>query len=162
MGFDARWGVVSAADVGAPHQRNRIWILANANGLRQLQQEGFEQNERGRFGDLGGEMANSNNPRIERRQQQPEGISIKGNVADASDIRSRSSQADRELEGKRFAVSGLGCEWWDREPGQTSREVESDVGRVAHGVAARVDRLKAIGNGQVPAVAATAWRLLRG
>jgi hypothetical protein len=27
-------------------------------------------------------------------------------------------------------------------------------------VAARVDRLKAIGNGQVPAVAATAWRLL--
>jgi hypothetical protein len=27
-------------------------------------------------------------------------------------------------------------------------------------VAGRVDRLKAIGNGQVPAVAATAWRLL--
>jgi hypothetical protein len=27
-------------------------------------------------------------------------------------------------------------------------------------VAARVDRLKAIGNGQVPKVAATAWRLL--
>jgi DNA (cytosine-5)-methyltransferase 1 len=34
------------------------------------------------------------------------------------------------------------------------------VGRVAHGVAARVDRLKAIGNGQVPAVAARAWRML--
>jgi hypothetical protein len=32
--------------------------------------------------------------------------------------------------------------------------------RVAHGVAARVDRLKSIGNGQVPAVAATAWRIL--
>jgi hypothetical protein len=29
-------------------------------------------------------------------------------------------------------------------------------------VAARVDRLKAIGNGQVPAVAATAFRLLGG
>jgi hypothetical protein len=27
-------------------------------------------------------------------------------------------------------------------------------------VAARVDRLKALGNGQVPAVAATAWKLL--
>jgi hypothetical protein len=34
---------------------------------------------------------------------------------------------------------------------------EPDVGRVADGVAARVDRLKAIGNGQVPLVAATAW-----
>lgn|GEM_PF-2328991 len=42
-------------------------------------------------------------------------------------------------------------EWWSAEP---------DVGRVAHGVAARVDRIKAIGNGQVPAVAATAFLIL--
>jgi len=41
--------------------------------------------------------------------------------------------------------------WW---------EVEPDVGRVADGVAYRVDRLKAIGNGQVPLCAATAFRLL--
>jgi DNA (cytosine-5)-methyltransferase 1 len=34
------------------------------------------------------------------------------------------------------------------------------VGRVANGVAARVDRLKAIGNGQVPVVAATAFNIL--
>jgi len=33
---------------------------------------------------------------------------------------------------------------------------------VADGVAARVDRLKAIGNGQVPEVARTAWNLLKG
>ena len=33
---------------------------------------------------------------------------------------------------------------------------------VAHGVAARVDRLKALGNGQVPQCAANAWRLLTG
>ena len=41
--------------------------------------------------------------------------------------------------------------WWSVEP---------NVGRVADGVAARVDRLKAIGNGQVPLCAATAWRWL--
>jgi len=40
--------------------------------------------------------------------------------------------------------------------------IEPDVGRVANGVAARVDRLKAIGNGQVPRVAATAFKLLAG
>ena len=34
--------------------------------------------------------------------------------------------------------------------------------RVADGLAARVDRLKAIGNGQVPLCAATAWKLLTG
>jgi DNA (cytosine-5)-methyltransferase 1 len=37
---------------------------------------------------------------------------------------------------------------------------EPQLGRVAHGVAARVDRLKAIGNGQVPQCAAQAWRIL--
>lgn len=30
MGFDARWGIVSAAEVGAPHKRDRIWIVAHA------------------------------------------------------------------------------------------------------------------------------------
>lgn len=43
--------------------------------------------------------------------------------------------------------------WWEAEP---------KVGRVAHGVAARVDRLRVIGNGVVPAVAARAWTTLAG
>jgi DNA (cytosine-5)-methyltransferase 1 len=38
---------------------------------------------------------------------------------------------------------------------------EDATPRVANGVAAGMDRLKAIGNGQVPRVAATAWRLLK-
>jgi DNA (cytosine-5)-methyltransferase 1 len=32
MGFDARWGVLGAADVGANHQRDRIWIIAKWRG----------------------------------------------------------------------------------------------------------------------------------
>jgi DNA (cytosine-5)-methyltransferase 1 len=28
MGYDAVWGVVAAANTGAPHQRDRIWVLA--------------------------------------------------------------------------------------------------------------------------------------
>ena len=39
---------------------------------------------------------------------------------------------------------------------------EFGIPRVAIGVTARVDRLKAIGNGQVPLCAATAWRMLGG
>jgi DNA (cytosine-5)-methyltransferase 1 len=50
---------------------------------------------------------------------------------------------------ERDTPSGTG--WWAIEP---------RLGRVADGVAARVDRLKAIGNGQVPLCAATAWRIL--
>ena len=43
------------------------------------------------------------------------------------------------------------CNWW---------EVEPQLGRVADGVADRVERLKAIGNGQVPIVVAKAFQLL--
>lgn len=45
------------------------------------------------------------------------------------------------------------CDWWLTEP---------ELGRVANGVAHRVDRLKCIGNGQVPRVAALAWEILTG
>lgn len=41
--------------------------------------------------------------------------------------------------------------WWQAEPA---------VGRVVDGLAHRVDRLRALGNGQVPMAAATAWRHL--
>lgn len=42
-------------------------------------------------------------------------------------------------------------EWWDSEP---------DIGRIADDVPDRVKRIKAIGNGQVPACAVAAWMLL--
>ena len=34
LGFDAEWGVLSAADVGAKHERERIWILGHSNSVR--------------------------------------------------------------------------------------------------------------------------------
>jgi DNA (cytosine-5)-methyltransferase 1 len=41
--------------------------------------------------------------------------------------------------------------WWSVEP---------NVGRVVHGLASQMDQVKALGNGQVPRVAATAWTIL--
>ena len=58
-------------------------------------------------------------------------------------------------ERTRYAIEGSGqlkaTRWFEAEP---------NVGRVAHGVAARVDRLQCLGNGQVPAVVRLAWMLL--
>ena len=53
--------------------------------------------------------------------------------------------------GGREKGTPTGMGWWEAEPG---------LGRVADGVADRVDRIKAIGNGQVPACAVAAWNLL--
>ena len=76
-------------------------------------------------------------------------------MADANGKRQQeqhpATEPDQARQHPRSHASEWGGTWWDSEP---------DVGRVANGVAARVDRLKAIGNGQVPLVAATAWNLL--
>ena len=52
-----------------------------------------------------------------------------------------------------------GGAWWHTDPAEVGT-TEPIVGRVAHGVANRVDRLKAVGNGQVPEVARLAWEIL--
>ena len=125
MGYDAAWGVLGAIDAGAPHKRDRIWIVANAYGVRELQPQRRECIERRRFSHCGKEMANTNGA---GRQKQ---WSAFANAAEHEATKRGS--------------------WWESEP---------DVGRVAHGVAARVDRLRGLGNGQVPAVAALAFQIL--
>ena len=128
MGYDARWGIVSAADCGAPHIRERIWIVAKRSDL----------------------FSYSNNHRIGRRQQFAESIEKKdaeftntnGTHGKGDELAKRSQQ--------RYPNPGL-FSWWESEPG---------MDRVANGVDHWANRLKAIGNGQVPAVAALAWRIL--
>lgn len=65
--------------------------------------------------------------------------------------RCKKQRRSQSVEEKQPSSKCVG--WWTVEP---------DVVRVAHGVASRVDRLKALGNGQVPAVAATAFQILLG
>jgi DNA (cytosine-5)-methyltransferase 1 len=129
LGYDSRWTVMGAADVGAPHQRDRIWIVANTNSMREPQPSRRKCDQRDGASDGSQALAHAKF-----------GIAQVGRD-DAGMGRFK------ELGSQRNAATCL----WGAEP---------DVGRVAHGVAARVDRLKAIGNGQVPAVAATAWKLL--
>lgn len=124
LGYDARWGVVSAADAGAPHKRERIWIVAHAPQLL------------GNGGD--------NNTRISVGTQQ---VSQSRNDGGAKDV---AHAYGAQLKGNECANPGLRG-WWETEP---------DVDRVANGVAARVDRLKAIGNGQVPQSLVLAWNIL--
>ena len=134
MGFNAQWGVLGADDVGANHRRKRIWIVANAH------------HPRARRGTREAVSADGE-IRETRVRSTHEAVYCGENVANAHSA--PIGREGRRPEG-REAIKGDG--WWGTEP---------DVGRVADGVASRVDRLKCLGNGQVPAVAATAFRLLR-
>ena len=152
MGFDARWGVLGAADVGAPHQRDRIWIVAHANsqsnamrgnGENYAESMGAGQSNLGRgvnycwSGCQESARQGSNVENAGHRSGRNIGIAQEGN----------NSQRKRTTNTSQTC----GSSWW---------KVEPDVGRVADGVAARVDRLKSLGNGQVSEVARRAWEIL--
>jgi len=92
MGFDARWGVLGAADVGAPHKRDRIWIVAHSNGMRELQPERLEQDQRRRISDCGEKMAYSNGQRQQEQHPAPE--------------------SNQTRQHPRCHASGWGGTWW--------------------------------------------------
>ncbi len=83
-------------------------------------------------------------------------------------------EADRPGENGPASRAG-GPGWWESEPdlGLLAPrmateplpgwwEIEPDIGRVSTGVKNRAKQLKALGNGQVPIQAATAWKILGG
>jgi len=147
MGYDARWGVLGAVDAGAPHKRDRIWIVAHSD-LHEHRANGGKKGEQGVI------------PSEHRPERCARGIS--GTSSDSKVLAdSYLSQRERIRLSSRgqssHAHSLPSSAWWRQDPAETS---QSGVDRMAYGVAARVDRLKATGNGQVPAVAALAWEVL--
>lgn len=47
IGYDAEWYSIKASDVGLPHRRERVFIIAHRDGLRQLQSNrGFGDQQR--------------------------------------------------------------------------------------------------------------------
>ena len=134
LGYDCRWTVLGAADVGAPHQRDRFWLMAHHNGVWQLQPQRRQRYQWGWPDNGAQDMANAN----QARQQDGAG-------GGKNEEFHRVGAADN-------ASGGIGApNGWPPEP---------DVGRMVDGVAFGMDRLKALGNGQVPACAAAAWRIL--
>jgi len=271
MGFDARWGVLGAADIGANHQRDRIWVVGKYMGntdnygqiapevrasleqrgndfktrqiktrksegsgeqhgeLAYTQRMGCEEGANEQrvdgdrqtsdfFGDSGApqptDVANPNcvhdalrgNSQDYAESLGERGVHLGGSVSDSgagcevvsgqstndgnisnsasfghqvetdkcllesqggnklqpSESRNSSEMGytqgagfttcvNRQGQGQPWRASIGDSQWWQIEP---------PVDRVADGMADRVDRLKAIGNGQVPLCAATAWRIL--
>jgi DNA (cytosine-5)-methyltransferase 1 len=138
LGFDAEWSNFGAIDVGAPHRRQRIFIVAHSNANRQRWDDMADTESLRRQWDLPTES-----PRQSRRMP-------KGRGANVADTHSKGSQgwsihtkrSNQFIVGPR-CVDDLKRQW----------EIEPDVGRVVNGIPDRVDRLTALGNAVVPQVA---------
>lgn len=136
-GYSASWRVLSAAECGAPHKRARLWIVAH---------------------DASDRCTWHRNITAEPCEIQ------KWNDSDAESSAVSDTYSDDEERGGCDVQMGWQSLQGNVETNNVFRgnqwSIEPDVGRVAYGVPARMDRLTALGNGQVPAVVRAAWSLL--
>jgi DNA (cytosine-5)-methyltransferase 1 len=137
-GYTATWGIFSAREVGAPHQRKRVYIMANSNsGFGR--QGGYQQPEQQQSGGLCQDVSNTS------------GIGLQGRTK-PSPCPGESETAHQGGETARTHIQrGQHRSTWEPEP---------RLGRVVDGCANRVDRLRLLGNAVVPQTAARAYETL--
>ena len=172
-GYDAEWTCLSAAEVGANHVRDRIWILGHSNDYGQVTAEVIRSATKGgysgatrpqqasKFAGSGEQYAELANPKIVQcdastnNGSNKPAISEKPRAASGKVHNPDSAQRQRDQFAKRIPAQHSDIDrpdWWKTEP---------EILRVVDGVAARLDfvndQLKAIGNGQVPLAAKSAF-----
>ena len=139
IGYDCEWHCIPAANLGAPHRRDRIWIISYPHSdveqkLPRLAKHIKTTITNVRLGSL---RTVADTLRV---RQSGSGKYVK-----------RSNKAPG-IEGKTDNAVPIGIErQWCFEP---------DVGRVANGIPRRVDRLKGLGNAIVPQVAEVIFRAI--
>jgi DNA (cytosine-5)-methyltransferase 1 len=148
IGYDAEWHCIPASAVGAPHRRDRVWIIADPRG------EQYESNRPPFSGALAAELLKAatdanrifgnecrpSDPQESERGRNAGSGSCGEDLDDA--VRGRYKPSEIEIRAGRHSPFYPG--WWSAEP---------DVGRVANGIPSRVDRLSELGNAIVPKIA---------
>ncbi len=194
-GYDAEWQSIRASDVGAPHRRERIWIVAYPSGI--------SSESRRRVGDMGSAEAEGIGEASQRERIWNAADDCGSDVPDTAhaevrtgheEIRARTGTAipigpgnirpslAYAQQSRLERYSGDGAQRAERPQPQRpisaprvfhttddsensdgirrgdsagQWRAEPDVGRVAHGISSRVDRLRGLGNAVVPQI--TEW-----
>jgi len=177
MGYQVEAGLFTAAEVGAPHKRQRLFFVAHAERPqrgseddtgRHRQQGSYGEGEAtGRAGKRSQAMADTSNQRPVRPRSARRGwtgLADEGRYVGHADEPGSQGWSESEREGgDELPAWPPGPEDTDAWAAVLEREpdLKPAIRRMADGIPHRVDRLAALGNAVVPAVAATAWRQLR-
>ncbi len=147
MGYDAEWICLSARECGAPHKRERIWIVAvrSSSSVDHTNQN----------------ASWTSNRKIADKTRKVPSINWKDGHSTRR-IRSTSSYQPRSTM-QRLPINEPVIFDYRTSGGQYCLEewtAEPCVDRMVDGMANQSHRIAALGNGQVPRVAATAWLIL--
>jgi DNA (cytosine-5)-methyltransferase 1 len=150
MGYNAEWGCLGAGETGAWHLRKRWWCLcwdtsqlAACLALASSAEDYFSKSISVADADVYNIQTDG------ETKLPPEGECGSGTTTGT--ISNASSAGEERPDQFGTIPSTTSPYWWQAEP---------RVGRVVNGLADRVDRLVALGNGQVPATAAIAYTIL--
>ena len=177
-GFEIQPFIIPAAGVGAPHKRERVWIVGYSKHNGSLTSKIRRGNKE----------ANAGTQKRQNQTIESEGTSRSSNneimensrrtLRQGSEFRKKNEDEDRQENANQFERSGSTSEHYvanttskglegqfrsklqgtrkrftDGSEKQTWWQFEPDVGRVANGVPGRVYRLKGLGNSIVPQIA---------
>lgn len=182
MGFSVAAGIFTAEEAGAPHQRERLFILAYAQeqrGRESDDQAGSESRHDARTASRGRSrpMGNADNSRWEGRDVCGSERSNEGAACPTSSPVADSDAASCRVERRSWLLDGVGSTHWSDADGRSRAwppgpigdwatyleqwpSLEPAVRRGSDGLASRMDRLRATGNGVVPQQAALAYLTL--
>ena len=156
-GYQVQTFVLPASAVNAPHQRYRCWIVAHAKSSRYRgrsseecrDKQGKFQQSKQRWSEVGSKVERCSEPH--GKQDVANSCSTRRKVGiPEKGYRQEGNAEEPYNDSHRF--SG-----WKRKDNWT---VEPSVGRVAHGIPNRVDRLKGLGNAVVPQIPAVLGRAI--
>ena len=189
MGYSAEWGVFSNESLGAPHRRERVFLLAwvaDPAGQR-LQRRDWEGPSELRFASSGLELANPKKQRLDEnslsigdekkfpyvgsggsKMAHSSGKPLGRGRHDIPESGEKKFKRDAPHCGDFFWPPGQDPELWRGWPEQYWPAAERPVRGAPNGIPPwlefankdRTERLKALGNAVSPPVAAVAWRVL--
>ena len=152
IGYDSEWQIIGADEVGARHRRKRVWIVSYPNSSGYMDWQLKEQPTKRGFDALcksesgGKHERNVPDTNHKRCQQQRSNQSVQSGKLRRKK-KSITSQRSYSRKRREFKIRR-----WEAEP---------ELGRVAHGIPNRVDRLRGLGNSIVPQVAFKIMNLIK-